>query len=466
MRPRYLVPVVVVCLGAALLSREPVLGQVSHSYMVEDIGTIDGSSYVEGFDINEQGDIAGYYQTPAGDFHAFRYSAATGIHDLGGAAFGPFSQAAGINNAGDVVGVFLDAGFNGHGFLAPAGQGMQDLLTADRLITGAYSILDDGRLTGEYLSPSFETHPFRTLLTGEIHDLGDAGTRGTARRMNIGGQVTGELAPVTFPSSGTHSAFRFSDTGGRVLLGTFGGNTSFGMDINASNVIVGCAAVADTVSHAYRARESMPLEDLGTFGGASSCAEGINDGGEIVGWADLANGQGHAFVYSDQTGMIDLNTTVPAGLGLRLVFARAINNRGQIVAVSNTLAGVRTYRLTPIEAGDTVAPVITAASANPSVLWPPNGHAIPVSITATATDNVDPLPTCRVTQVSVFENGVLQPGAQDDAQITGALTLTVRARRSVGTERTYSIAIGCSDSSGNTAGTATTVTVPRQAPGS
>jgi probable HAF family extracellular repeat protein len=166
-----------------------------------------------------------------------------------------------------------------------------------------------------------------------------------------------------------------------VLLGTLGGATSFGMDINASNVIVGCAAVGEVVSHAYRARESMPLEDLGTLGGSSSCAEGINDSGEIVGWADLANAQGHAFVYTDQEGMIDLNTTVPAALGLRLVFARAINNHGQIVAVSNTLAGVRTYRLTPVER-DTVAPVITAVSATPAVLWPPNGNPITVTVHA------------------------------------------------------------------------------------
>jgi probable HAF family extracellular repeat protein len=464
-RSRYLVFAVVTCLGATILSRAPVLGQASHAYLVEDIGTLGGSSYIEGLDINEQGDIAGYYQTASGDSHAFRYTDAAGVHDLGGAMFGPFSQAFGINNAGDVVGVFFDESFNGHGFLAPSGQGMQDLLTENRLITAAFSILDDGRLTGEFLSPAFETHPFRTLLTGEIHDLGEPGTRGAARRMNTDGQVTGELAPLTFPSSGTYSAFRFSDAGGRVLLGTFGGNTSFGMDINAANVIVGCAAVGDVVSHAYRARESMPLEDLGTLGGSSSCAEGINDAGAIVGWADLANAQGHAFVYSDQTGMIDLNTTVPASLGLRLVFARAINNRGQIVAVSNTLAGVRTYRSTPVE-GDSVAPVITAASAVPAVLWPPNGNPTPVSINATATDNVDPAPTCRVTQVSVFENGAPQPGAQGDAVITGPLTLTLRARRTAGTERSYSIAIGCSDNSGNTATTTTTVTVPRQAPGS
>jgi probable HAF family extracellular repeat protein len=464
-RLRYLPLAVVACLGAAILNGAPVSGRASRAYLVEDIGTIDGSTYVDAFDINERGDIAGSYQTPSGDTHAFRYTDATGMQDLGGASFGPFSQAFGINNGGDVVGVFFDQSFNGHGFLAPAGQGMQDLLTENRLITAAFSIQDDGRLTGEFLTPNFEAHPFRTLSSGEIQDLGAPGMRGAARRMSFSGQVTGELAPMTWPSSGIYSAFRFSDAAGSVLLGTFGGSTSFGMDINASNVIVGCAALGDVVSHAYRARESMPPEDLGTLGGSSSCAEGINDAGEIVGWADLANAQGHAFVYTDQEGMIDLDAAVPASLGLRLVFARAINNRGQIVAVSNTLAGVRTYRLTPVER-DTVPPVITAASASPAMLWPPNGQSVPVSITAAATDNVDPAPVCRVTQVSVFENGAPLPGAQGDAQITGALTLTVRARRRGGAERTYSIGTGCSDSSGNTATTTMTVTVPRQAPGS
>lgn len=79
----------------------------------------------------------------------------------------------------------------------------------------------------------------------------------------------------------------------------------------------------------------MTLEDLGTLGGESSCAEGINSSGEIVGWSDLANRQGHAFVYTDAEGMIDLNSAVPGSHGLRLVHARAVNDRGQIVAISN-----------------------------------------------------------------------------------------------------------------------------------
>ena len=450
--------VIVAVVGIGIIGRGPVHGQATRVYLVEDIGTL-GGSYTEGFAINDNGDIAGYDQTPSGDFHAFRYTSATGIQDLGGAAFGPFSQAFGINNAGDVVGAFFDANFNGHGFLAPAGQGMQDLLTEDRPIAHVWSILDDGRITGSIQTPSGDAHPFRTLVTGEIQDLGDPGTKGTARRMNAAGQVTGDLAPSTFPSSGTYSAFRFSDANGRVALGTFGGGVSFGMAINASHVIVGCAGLGDVVSHAYRARELMALEDLGTLGGTSSCAEGLNDNGEIVGWSDLANGQGHAFVYTDQEGMIDLNTAVPANLGLNLVFARAINNRGQIVAVSSTIEGIRTYRLTPVER-DAIAPVITAASVDPAVLRPPNGKPIAVTVHVVATDNVDPVPQCRVTEVSVLENGVPQPTAQGDAQITGDLTLALRARRAGGTVRTYPIGVSCTDAAGNAATTTVTVTVP------
>ena len=250
----------VAVVGIGIIGREPVqraaIARVSrgrHRHARQFV--------TEGFAINENGDITRYYQEPSGDFHAFRYTDSGGIQDLGGAAFGPFSQAFGINNAGDVVGIFLDVNFNGHGFLAPAGQGMQDLLTEDRPIAMALSILDDGRLTGNIYSPSGDTHPFRTLLSGEIQDLGDPGTKGTARQMNAAGQVTGELAPSTFPSSGTYTAFRFSDTHGRVDLGTLGGGLSFGAAINASNVIVGCAGLGDVVSHAYRSREFMPLKN-------------------------------------------------------------------------------------------------------------------------------------------------------------------------------------------------------------
>ena len=106
--------------------------------------------------------------------------------------------------------------------------------------------------------------------------------------------------------------------------------------------------------------------------------------------------------------------------------------------------------------------MITSASADPSVLWPPNGQtiAVPEKVHVTATDAVDPAPQCRVTQVRVLEDDVAQPAAQGDAQVTGDLTLALRARRSGGTVRTYPIVVSCSDAAGNAATTTVTVTVP------
>jgi probable HAF family extracellular repeat protein len=449
-RKAFLGVVVAVCL---MNSAGPVSvrGQASRWYLVEDIGTF-GGSYTEGLAINDNGDIAGYAQMPSGDFQAFRYTDAGGLEDLGGSALALYSQAFGINNAGDVVGLFVDF-IAEHGFIAPAGSAMQDLLFSStppmRLVT---SITDDGRLAGAVYTPEGGNHAFRTLLSGELQDLGSVGFNSRAWRMNAAGQVTGDHAPVTYPTSGRFTAFRYSDTEGLVDLGTFGGNTSFGLAINGSNVIVGCAGLDDVRSHAFRAREGAPLEDLGTLGGASSCAEGINDHGEIVGWADLATAQGHAMVYTDSEGMIDLNDAVPADLGLQLVFARAINSRGQIVATSSTLAGIRSYRLTPTER----PLVITGVSPIPATLWPPDGRMVPLTVNVTT----DRVAACRVTHVSVLESGAPLTSVESDVVQTGDLALSLRARRSGAAVRTYQGIVQCSDAAGSSRTATFEVTVP------
>ena len=451
MRKALLGVVIAVCV-MNLAGPVSVRGQGSRWYLVEDIGTF-GSSYTEGIAINDNGDIAGYAQMPSGDFQAFRYTDAHGLEDLGGSSLAFYSQAFGINSGGDVVGLFMDSNFLEHGFIAPAGSTMQDLLFSStppiRLVT---SITDDGRLAGAVYTAQGGNHAFRTLLSGELQVLGTDGFNSRAWRMNAAGQVTGDHAPVTYPTSGRSTAFRYSDAAGWVDLGTFGGNTSFGLGINGSNVIVGCAALADGLAHAFRAREGMPLEDLGTLGGYQSCAEGINDGGEIVGWADLPNAQGHAIVYTDSEGMIDLNDAVPADLGLRLVFARAINTRGQIVAISGTLAGIRTYRLTPAE-----RPLaITGVSPTPATLWPPDGRIVPVTVNVTT----DRAAECRVTQVLVLESGAPVPLGENDVVQTGDLTVSVRARRLGSAARTYQGIVRCLDTSGSSTTATFEVTVP------
>ena len=107
---------------------------------------------------------------------------------------------------------------------------------------------------------------------------------------------------------------------------------------------------------------------------------------------------------------------------------------------------------------DTTDPDITAISASPHVLWPPNGQMVPVLVTVTVSDAAGP-PVCRVTGVSSDEPAF---GRSPDWRITGDLTLLLRAERSGrGDGRTYTIALECRDASGNLSTGAATVLVPR-----
>lgn len=100
---------------------------------------------------------------------------------------------------------------------------------------------------------------------------------------------------------------------------------------------------------------------------------------------------------------------------------------------------------------DTTAPVISSVSANPSTIEPPNGALVPVTVSVTASDNVDASPSCALSSISV----VPTPGP-DDYMTTGPLTAKLRA---VG-GRTYTLVVTCRDSAGNAASSAVAVVVP------
>lgn len=112
---------------------------------------------------------------------------------------------------------------------------------------------------------------------------------------------------------------------------------------------------------------------------------------------------------------------------------------------------------------DGTAPAIVSATATPAVIFPPNHKMVPVQVQVSATDGCGGNVTCRIVSVASNEpeSGLGDGNTASDWQVTGPLTLLVRAERSgKGSGRVYSIRVECTDAAGNRSSSVVTVSVP------
>lgn len=134
-----------------------------------------------------------------------------------------------------------------------------------------------------------------------------------------------------------------------------------------------------------------------------------------------------------------------------------------VTCTANDQAGNEGTASFTVSVSDTVPPVITSTTPSSGSLWPPNHQMVPVTVSVAATDNVTAAPACTITGVTSNEpqNGLGDGDTPNDWLISG-LTVELRAERSgKGDGRTYTIAVECSDSAGNTTASSTTVSVPK-----
>src|SRR6185369_16968425 len=112
-----------------------------------------------------------------------------------------------------------------------------------------------------------------------------------------------------------------------------------------------------------------------------------------------------------------------------------------------------------VTAADRTPPVVTSIVASPSNLWPPNHKMVAVRVTVTAQDAVDAAPVSRIVTVTSNQpiNGPGDGNTAPDWEITGPLTLNLRAERAGGADRLYRIEVVTTDFSGNS--TTSTVVV-------
>jgi len=88
---------------------------------------------------------------------------------------------------------------------------------------------------------------------------------------------------------------------------------------------------------------------------------------------------------------------------------------------------------------------------------------VAVAVTASATDNCTATPVCSITSLTSNEpvNGLGDGDMAPDWEITGNLTMNLRAERSgTGSGRIYMPTVACADGSGNSSQKTMTVTVP------
>jgi len=143
------------------------------------------------------------------------------------------------------------------------------------------------------------------------------------------------MVGTALPAAHGSSAASFGGAGcvGLKDLGTLGGLSSFGVDVNDHGEMTGGSQTAAGAFHAFVWSRGEMI-DLGTLGGTSSHATAINDHGEMTGESETTEGAAHAFVWS-RGEMDDLSAAVDAGASS----GRAINERGE---VTGSLAFIHT----------------------------------------------------------------------------------------------------------------------------
>ncbi|HEX5473847.1 MAG TPA: hypothetical protein VFX12_04215 [Vicinamibacterales bacterium] len=411
------------------------------TYTIQDLGTIGGLvPNVTG--INTDGQVSGTAQTTAGS-RPVRYTDGVGFEYLSG-----FDAATGVGSGvtahGDMAGyMVLAAGQRAYRYVDGAGP-----QTIDPIDGGAFTIgtgINSGDEVTGYTTTALGVQAFRAMPNTPLVVLPTLGGGfGVGLAINDSGQVAG----TSTTTDGSQHAFRANVDGTIDDLGSLStGGMSMASAIDAGGDVVGRSLTAAGAFHAFRYSDHM--EDIDTLGSASSNAMGVA-GSATVGAFQVADGSSHAFVHTHADGMVDLNTRIPADSGWVLQSAVSVNASGQIAGMGMLNGQQRAFRLTPDKPVDLTPPVISSITASPSLIAPPAGQVVPVTLAVAASDDTDPAPVCSLTSITA------SAGTAADSAITGPFSGTVRA---VG-NRTYVFGVTCTDASGNHSDGTASVVVP------
>jgi probable HAF family extracellular repeat protein len=322
---------------------------VTQSISVADLWTLGGTGIHVAHGVNNLGHVVGTSTTSQGAMHAFFWSAARGMVDLGTTG-GGYSYARGINDADMVVGLSEDGTGHTEAFWWTLGRGMRGLGRFGGVESSAYAVNNLGQVVGQYTPAAFDpakpaayrgVQSFLWDFGRGFQELSTLGSKlaGFAYGLNDRGQVVGVSAQGDAPTD-PFLAFVWTPTGGSRSMGTLGPEyteyDAFG--ISPFGHAVGSAFDAtDGTWHPFIWTEAQGLTDLKSLGfpaEASGLALDINAFDQIAVLLLEPDGTRTPAVWVPGVGLVTLPT-----LGGQDGEIWTINDLGFIAGWSQTASG-------------------------------------------------------------------------------------------------------------------------------
>jgi probable HAF family extracellular repeat protein len=294
--------------------------------------------HINAHDINNPGTVAGELEWEAfvfedeeeGPVYDYEWFGFTWNTDQNANLIGlAYSTAWGINDHGTVTGTFAGGSFIDG----------EEIETPSTIYIDAYAVNNNRQVAGRA-----EVQSTSTILAGSRNPpSGKSGNNATKSRDNVkkimsitrsgGVYDSGHVIEMLRNSTFRTDAFPWENT---MMPETFGAGNgrrpAFG-DHPELDQLLSTTQSSTLQGEAFIWDDQKGVQLLGNLGGQWATAWDINDQGQVVGYSDIGDNQHRAFYWDEEAGMVELPTYGGNS------YARAINNKGQIVGYSYDDAG-------------------------------------------------------------------------------------------------------------------------------